>query len=132
MKAVVFSFSSNIATLKTLYEMQATNEGLLNISLDRMNAFNDDLLKRQDDELRRSAFAFLSVFSNTDVFDVRLEPDSLYEWSISRTAKDRLLKQLRTKEACFFFEGSYVVLFAISFHFLFYFTSPVASVEATL
>lgn len=91
-------FSIAIGGYSTLYEMHATGATLYNISLDGLNNINKELQRRKDDELRRSAYAFLSVFSNVDIFDVLLEPHSLYPWKISSFTKQRLLDQLQRDE----------------------------------
>uniref|UniRef100_A0A0N5ASW5 Piezo_RRas_bdg domain-containing protein n=1 Tax=Syphacia muris TaxID=451379 RepID=A0A0N5ASW5_9BILA len=91
-------FSISIGGYPTLYEMHATGSTLHNISVEGMNVINQELHSLKDNEMRRSAYAFLSVFSNADVFQVFLEPYSLSNWEISTFTKQRLLAQLHRKE----------------------------------
>lgn len=81
--------------------MHATGVNLYSISTSELNGLNEEIAKRKDNETFRSAYAFLSVFSNADVFRVFLEPYSLHSWQISSFTKQRLVRQLQRKEVFF-------------------------------
>lgn len=84
---------------KAIYEMETLRDDMSHISTSTMQDLWESLSQKEDNDVRRSAFSFLSEYSNMDVFSVRLEWESLKEWTISSPAKQRLIKHLHTPKA---------------------------------
>lgn len=82
-----------------IYEMETLRDDMSHISTSTMQDLWESLSQKEDNDVRRSAFSFLSEYSNMDVFSVRLEWESLKEWTISSPAKQRLIKHLHTPKA---------------------------------
>ena len=78
--------------------MEAIFDDLAHLSKKERQVLEDKLRAHPNSDDRRSALAFMSDYSDRDVYRAVFQPDSLTDWPVSWPGRQKLIQELQQEE----------------------------------